>query len=136
MDFDSKRHERHQERENALGDRSFTFGGHTMTYRANAPYNVTKKVAAITENTDGAEVFEALENAVLGLLTKESRDLFRQACDNDDDPVTFEDLIELSNWLIERQVQRPPTPPVSSAGLSATNGTASTAISSTEPAAV
>lgn len=135
MDFDKKRHERHQQRETELGDRSFTFGGHTMRYRANAPYTVTKAVAAITENTDGTEVFATLENAVLSLLDKHSRDLFQQACANEDDPVTFEDLVELSNWLIERQVQRPPTPPASSPDLFATNGTASTATSSIEPAA-
>ena len=135
-DFDAERRKRHAEREQSLGDRSFTFGGFTMAYRANPPYTVTAAVAALTETSDGTAVFKVLEDAVIGLLDNDSRDLFRQACGNENDPVTFDDLIELSNWLIERQSDRPPTPPVSSPGLSATNGTTSTANSSTEPALV
>jgi hypothetical protein len=135
QDFDAARKKRHEEREQALGDRSFRFGGQQLKFRANAPYTVTQSVAALTEATDGSAVFDVLERAVLDLIEPGSRDAFLAAVRDEEFPVTFQDLLELANWLIEQQAERPPTQPDSSASTSETTGTTSTENSSTEQAA-
>lgn len=134
-DFDQSRRERHEQRAVEMGDRTFRFCGRTLEFVANAPYTVTQKVAALTEETDGSRVFDTLEAAVLGLLEPGSATDFREAVSDPSDPVTFDDLIELANWLIEAQVRRPPTPPSSSPDTSSTTGTLSTVPSSPAPAA-
>lgn len=133
-DFDETRRRRHEERIKELGDRSFTFGGKTMHFRANAPYAVTQSIAALTETTDGSAVFDTLEKAVVDLIDPDDRDLFWEACRDDNFPVTFDDLLELANWLIERQTSRPPTPAESSAPSSPATGTTLTETSFTEQA--
>lgn len=132
-DFDTERRKRHQERSAALGDRSFVFGGRVLQYRANAPYTVTQSIAALTETTDGSVVFDVLEKAVLDLIEHHDRDHFLAAVRDEEFPVTFQDLLELANWLIERQAESPPTPPDSSVSTSETTGEISMENPSTEP---
>lgn len=137
-DFDKARRERHEEREKLLGDRSFVFGGQTFQYRANVHYSVIRDVAEITEDTDGKSVFTRLEDAAIAMVDPADDGIarFRQVCDpKNPDPVTWDDLSDLANWLIERSMERPPTQSVSSAGTPQTSGTGSTETSSTAPAA-
>jgi hypothetical protein len=135
-DFDKERRERHEEREAALGDRSFTFAGRKFTYAANPSYKVTQSVAAMTAEMEGSAVFDTLESAVINMLDVEHRESFREAVSGDaEDAVTFEDLTTLANWLIGKQAERPPTQPESSAPTQRTTGKNSTENSSDEQAA-
>lgn len=131
-DFDEERRKRHATRETEAGDRTFMFGGKLMRFRANTPYSVTQSVAALTETTDGSAVFDTLEKAVVDMIEPDDRSMFWEACRDDAFPVTFDDLLDLANWLIERQTARPPTPAESSAPSSSPTGTTSTETSSIE----
>lgn len=136
--FDTERKKRHEDREREFGEKPFQFGGEVFYVKANVRYAAIKRVAEITENTGGVEVFEAVEEAVLALLDSRDNayDRFRALCRKDEDPVTFEDLAELQGWLIREATARPPTQPDSSSTGQSTAGTTSTEPSSTEPAPV
>lgn len=134
--FDDEQRERQQQKEAAAGDRTFVFRGETFTHRANVRYGVIKDIAGIAENTDGTAVFETVESAVYALLedTDSGHERFRAVCQSDVFPVTFEDLGELLNWMIEVQTERPPTQSEPSSTGSTQNGTPSTVTSSDAPA--
>lgn len=136
--FDDAQRTRHEEKAKELGDRSFTFRSEDFHVRANVRYGVIKAVAGISENTDGNSVFEVIEDAVISLIdpTNNAAKRFRKVAAGEEFPVTFEDLIELLNWLIEEQTGRPPTPAESSSSGQTQNGTPSTEISSDALAAV
>jgi len=137
QDFDSERHARHVLREAEFGEKPFKFGGEIFYVKANVRYPAIKKVAEISEASSGIEVFEAVENAVIAMI--DSRDdaytRFHAVCQSDVDPITFDDLIELQNWLIGETTGRPPTQQNSSASGPSTVGTSLTASSSTETGA-
>lgn len=135
-DFDSERHERHEQREKELGDRSFIIGGEHFTYRANARYRVLRDMASITSDTEGAVVIDTIEEAVLQLIEEDgdAHARFHALIERANDPITFEDLTALCNWLIEEQFARPTQAPSLSIAGRETTGTPSTDISSSPPA--
>lgn len=137
-DFDATQKTRHQERELEFGDKPFSFRGETFHVKANVRYGVIKSVAGIAEADDGNKVFSVIEDAVISLISDKDNaaERLRIACANDDFPVTFEDLIELLNWLIEEQTGRPPTPVDSSSNGSGESGTLLMETSSEGPVAV
>lgn len=136
--FDPERNARHAARDAEFGEKPFQFGGEVFYVRANVRYPAIKRLAEITTNTDGVEVFDAVEEAVLAMIDPrdDAHERFGKVCDSQDDPVTFEDLAELQNWLVREATQRPPTEPDSSATTPSPRGTSLTAVSSseTEPA--
>jgi hypothetical protein len=127
-DLDVDRLARHKEREAAMGDRQFKFGGEVFTYRANVRYDVLRDVAAMTADTDGSEVIDTLERTVLDLLEsdKKGHERFLKACHQADDPITFQDLNNLATWLIQEQVQSPTLASLPSGAGDATTSTDST----------
>ena len=136
-DFDPERNARHAAREAEFGEKPFRFGGEVFHVRANVRYPAIKRLAEITSATDGVEVFDAVEQAVLAMIDPRdnAHERFKALCASEDNPVTFEDLAELQNWLVQEATQRPPTEPASSATTPSVAGTTSTAASSTETAA-
>ena len=137
-DFDSERRARHEEREKELGDRSFTFGGERFLFRANVHYSVIQSVAEIGENDSSKSVFTEIVEAVVAMVDPVDNGLerFRKVCaPRDEDPITWDDMTTLCNWLIEKTSNRPPTPPELSPPSPAGTGTSSTETPSTEPAA-
>lgn len=134
-DFDAERRQRHQEAEDAWGDRSFVFGGATLTFQANPPYQATKALVEISESDPGMRVFAIVEGAVRGILEPSSRPAFDDAVSQDKaDPVTWDDLIALAYWLVEQSSSRPTGRSQSSTGGSSGTGTVSTGNSSGAPA--
>lgn len=133
-DFDNERNARHAARDAEFGEKPFKFGGEVFYVRANVSYPAIKKIAEITEATDGVEVFERVEEAVLAMIEPRdnAHERFMKVAESVEDPITFEDLAELQNWLISEATQRPPTQPDSSATGPSTAGTPSTVPSSTE----
>lgn len=137
-DFDAGRKKRHQEREAEFGEKPFKFAGEIFYVRANTGYEAIKRVAALSESSSGEETFEAIERSVFSMIDPrdDAIERFRRVVANDDDPVTFEDLVELQNWLIQEQTGRPPTQEQSSSPTPPTATTNLTVLSSTEPDAV
>jgi hypothetical protein len=137
-DFDAERAKRHAEREAAFGNKPFKFGGETFHVRANVGYLSIKRVASLSEASTGAETFDAIEESVLSMIDPRDNglDRFIKVTRSNDDPVTFEDLVELQNWLIAEQSGRPPTLEESSVSTPTSSGTSSTEDSSTEPGEV
>lgn len=133
-DFDADRVKRHQEREREFGEKPFKFGGEIFYVRANVGYLGIKKVAELSEASTGGETFEAIEQSVFSMIDPRDNALerFKKVVDNNDDPVTFDDLLELQGWLMTEQTGRPPTQEASSASGPTTAGTPSTENSSTE----
>ncbi len=135
-DFDAERRERHQENEAAWEDREFRFGGKTLRYLANPPYQATKALVEIAESDAGNKVFSVIEGAVVAMLEPQSRDEFRAAVSSSDDPVTWDDLLKLAFWLVEETSQRPTGRSQSSTESSSATGTESKAGSSGAPVAL
>lgn len=136
-DFNAGRDQRHQERTKEFGDKPFTFGrinGEPAVFyvRANVGYLGIKRVAALSDASSGGETFEAIEQSVFSMIDPRDGavERFRAVVTNNDDPVTFEDLIELQNWLLQEQTALPPTEPGPSSLSSTETGTQSTEPSS------
>lgn len=139
-DFNAERNKRHLEREQEFGEKPFTFGsinGEPAVFyvRANVGYLGIKRVAALSENSTGGETFEAIELSVFSMIDPRDDALarFKAVIENNDDPVTFDDLVELQNWLLQEQTALPPTEPEPSSPSSPPSGPSLTAVSSTEP---
>lgn len=133
-DFDQERAERHAEREKEFGERPFKFGGQEFYVRANVGYLGIKRVAALSDDTSGGETFEVIEGSVISMIDPrdDAHARFRKVISSDEDPITFEDLVQLQNWLIGEQTNRPPTQEPSSASTPGKTGADSTEGSSTE----
>lgn len=128
-DFNKERDKRHEERSKAFGEKPFTFGridGEPAEFyvRANVGYLGIKRVAALSEESTGGETFEAIEASVFSMIDTENGALerFRAVVGNNDDPITFDDLVELQSWLLQEQSSLPPTEPEPSASSSTGTG--------------
>jgi len=134
-DFDKERATRHAEHEKEFGDKPFKFGGQEFHVRANVGYLGIKRVAALSEESTGGETFDVIERSVISMIDPkdDAYERFNAVISSDDDPITFEDLVELQNWLIGEQTNRPPTPEPSSVTTPTPTGPVSTEDSSTEP---
>lgn len=137
-DFDTDRAKRHAERAAEFGEKPFKFGGEIFYVRANVGYLSIKRVAALSEASSGEETFSAIEESVISMIDPRdnSSERFLAVTRNNDDPVTFDDLVELQNWLIGEQSGRPPTQEQPSVPTPTPTGTSSTEGSSTEPGEV
>lgn len=138
QDFDQAQRERHAAHAAELGETPFTFRGEVFYVAANVRYPAIKAVASIEEGTDALSVFTAVENGVFALIDPRdnAHERFARICENNDFPVTFEDLNDLQNWLLAQSAMRPPTQPESSSATPSTNGTNSTESSSPSPEGV
>lgn len=159
-DFNAGRAKRHEEREEAFGQKPFTFGytprardeegnllpseldetgnlkpkkAEVFFVRANVGYQGIKRVAALSASSSGEETFDAIETSVFSMIDPRDNALerFKGVTSNLEDPVTFDDLVELQGWLLEEQTNLPPTEPQPSAASSPTSGPSSTDPSST-----
>ncbi|MDH4038932.1 MAG: hypothetical protein OEV86_15775 [Candidatus Krumholzibacteria bacterium] len=131
-DFNKSRQERRADDPvDMLEDRQFQLGDGVFTRLSHPPYQATKAMVEITENTDGLRVFSIVENAVLAMLEPQDRDRFRQVVANENDPISWEDLLEVAFWLVgEASGGRPTTRSQSSTDMSSEPGTDSTENSS------
>jgi hypothetical protein len=151
-DFNAGRAKRHEERAASFGSKPFKFGfkprekdeggnpvgplvPEEFYVRANVGYMGIKRVAALSESSSGDETFSAIEYSVFSMIDPGDNALerFKQVVNNPDDPVTFDDLVELQTWLLTEQTSLPPTEPQPSAATPTPNGSVSTAPSSTVP---
>lgn len=132
-DFDSERRERHEEREKALGDRSFKLGGEVFTYRANVAVDVLRALTSETPLT-GAAYIDAIQHSCLEMIEDDGHDRFVKVLERRDDPVTMEDLQAVFTGLVEEAFKRPLEPSSLSSDTESGSGTSSKEISSTEPA--
>jgi hypothetical protein len=132
-DFDVERAKRHAERAAEFGDKPFKFAGEVFHVRPNIGYLGIKRVAELTDASTGTETFDAIEASVISMLDPRDDAIgrFLAVSRNLDDPVTFEDLVELQNWLVEQSTNRPPTQEEPSASMPPQTGNGSTEVSST-----
>lgn len=133
---ESRKQRRADDPADLLEDRQFKLGTGTFTRLAHPPYQATKAMVEITENTAGTQVFSLVENAVLAMIEPSDRDRFREVASDQEDPVSWEDLLEVAFWLVaEASGSRPTTRSQSSTDTSSGTGTASTGSSSLAPVA-
>ena len=134
-DFDKEREARHAEREKALGDRSFVFGGETFQYEANVSYDVLRNLTSDVPLA-GQAYIDAIETNVLSLIEDEgdAHKRFLKLVKRRKDPITFDDLQTLCTGLVEEAFRRPLEVSLPSTDGQPTTGTDLTESSSTEPA--
>lgn len=136
-DLDAERLERHKQREEALGDRGFKWGGETFVFRANPPKEALKSLSG---DEHGNVAIDALETTVLRLLedTDDGHARFLKVCGDAAAavPVTAADLNDLLFWLIQETTGSPTVAPSPYTGGGATTSTVSTGTSSSKRAAV
>ena len=133
-DYDIERAERHAEREKALGDRSFVFGGETFTYAANVSYDVLRNLTSEVPLA-GQAYIDAIETNVVALIEDDgdAHKRFLKLCKRRKDPITFDDLQNLCTGLVEEAFKRPLEVSLPSTDGQQTTGTVLTESSSTEP---
>lgn len=131
-DFDKAQRAAHNERESEFGRRAFILRGQTFLVNPNAGYPAIKAITEIDTTETDSGIFRKVEDVVLGLIDPrdDAHARFHKACANKEFPVTFDDLIELQNWLLRESTSRPPTQPESSSTGQQEAGTTSTVASS------
>lgn len=138
-DFDATQRAEQDKVTEEFGDHEFTLRGETFRIRRTIPFGVLAALTGVKNNTDDSDAIMAVEKAVVGLLAggpeekQRFRDLIRDT--ETEFPVTYLDLIQVQNWMIEEASGNPPTQPVSSSESPSTNGVVGTASFSTKPAA-
>lgn len=158
-DFNAERAKRHAEKELEFGSKPFEYGftprpkdeegtpigpvpenpQPEMFYvRANVGYQGIRRVSALTESSSGGQTFEAIEKYIYSMIDpRDDAHARLRAVLADEDlpniPTTFDDLMDLQNWLIAEQTGRPPTQDVPSATSPEPTGPTSTEASSTAP---
>jgi hypothetical protein len=112
-DFDSARHAKRASEE----DRTFTFGGEVFVAKTAVGRWVFKAYDRIAQNTSVGETLEIVDECVLMMI--EDRDdaaaRYHRVCENQDDPITTDDLMDLVKWLMEVHTDRPTGQPSASA---------------------
>ena len=90
-----------------MTQKAFVFGDQTF-YLIRADPQAIKRVAELSGDSSGSETFEAIEAAVLSMIDPRDDALarFELVVNNNDDPVTFPDLVELFEWMLEAQKNR------------------------------
>ncbi len=157
MDFDVKRRERQDQLTEEFGDHEFTLGGEQFRIRRIIPFAALAKLTGVSASkSTNADAFQTAQEVVLSMIaagpkmveqeddppreetTQEARQRFLDVVyDTDSDyPVTYIELLEVQEWMIEEASGRPPTQPESSSEPPSTNGTNATATSSEPQAAV
>lgn len=132
-DFDSERRERHDEREKALGDRSFKLGGEVFEFRANVSVDVLRSLSSDTPLMGGAYI-DAIQQSCMEMIEDDGHDRFVEILKRRDDPVTMEDLQAVFSGLVEEAFRRPLDQSSPSTDGVSESGTSSKETSSTEPA--
>lgn len=135
-DFDADRAERHKEREQALGDRTFKLGGEVFAYNVNVSVDVLRQMSGEAEVLMGAAYINAIQAACLDFIEDDgdAHERFAALLKRRKDPITMEDLQAVFTGLVEEAFKRPTEAFSHSLGGDAKTGTPSTATSSTAPA--
>lgn len=132
-DFDEERLAKYQE------DRSFKLGGETFTHRPTVRPELMAAWEDIANETSATEAVEIMDRLIYAWLDTDADptvvERFKALRLREEDPIGGGDLSKLVTWLYRQSTRRPTTPPESSSDGSGSNGTTSTEISSTEPAA-
>jgi hypothetical protein len=105
--FDEKRHLR---RSLTVDDRSFTLGGEIFVAKASMRPEALTDYDRIDETTSLTETLQIVDGVILKFLEKNPDNAparYRKIRENEDDPVTVEDLLDLVQWLVEVQTGRP-----------------------------
>ena len=118
-------------------DRTFVIGGETFTCRASVRPEVMFEIAEMDADTPSPQVFAIIDRLVLNMIepVNDAQNRWRALREREDDPLTINDLNGLVSWLVEQQAGRPTEAPSLSLPGRETNGTPSTASSSSDPAA-
>lgn len=136
IDLDVERIARHKDREAAMGDRQFKWGGEQFVFRANPSQNATKPLSG---DANGNVEVNAVETTIVRMLddVDDGHKRFLALCADDtaEVPVTGADLSDLLFWLIQQTTGSPTVAPSPYTGGDAITSTGSTAKSSSKPAA-
>ena len=132
MDFDATQRERQHREESP----TFTLRGETFRVRNVVPFATLGILAGIGTDATDRDAFTAVEKVVLSLIPREDHERFlRVIYDADADfPVTYQDMLEIQNFLIREASGRPPTRLASSSESPSRNGQSETGASSPTPA--
>lgn len=119
-------------RRTSAEERAFTIGGETFVAMDAVRPEDLVKYESITKDTSASETLNIIDGLILSMIEQsdDAATRYRAVRARRDDPITLEDLQELTEWLVERQTGRPTGKPASSSpGLEGT-GNGSTDVSS------
>jgi hypothetical protein len=129
--FDESRHQRSIV---PAADRTFVLCGEAFVTRASVRPDVLTAYDEINEATTITRTLEIVDEVIIAFLDKGANavERYKKIRTNDEDPVTMSDLLDLVQWLIEVQTNRPTGPPVDSSSPPSPSGTSSTGGSSSK----
>ncbi len=125
--FDTARRAREQE---TRDERALVLGGETFYAKATVRPEVLARWNDITEDMPMDDILSITDETIIALLENvdDTPTRYRAVRQNEEDPIGFQDLLELAKWLVEVQTGRPIESPSDSSGSPGTtkNGTGST----------
>lgn len=126
--FDTSRKARKRTHE----ERTFVLGGEEFVAKASLHPSAMAGYDSIDEDTKVNDVLDIVDELILESIedTDNAHARYRVVRENRDDPVTVEDLTDLTKWLVEIQTGRPTGPPSVSEPTPPSTVTALTAVSS------
>jgi hypothetical protein len=134
-DFDTARHERRAELEAELGDRAFVLGGETFNFRAVTSYAVLSELSSEGREVTSREFIGIIEQTLAKMLEPGQEERLFTVLHSEEDPLTFQDLLDLVSWITEQQTERPTQASSPSMGGGAPTSITSTDASSSRPVA-
>lgn len=128
----------------AQADRGFQIGGEQFLRRSSVRPEATEAWEAVNLNSTQKETLAAIDETICNLVEPgkggEAHKRWMKLRQREEDAVSLGDMLEIVQWLVEEQAQRPTEPPSSSFDELEALGTLSTVGSSSpdtpeEPAA-
>jgi hypothetical protein len=117
--FDERRKQR------AEADRLFQIGGETFVMRAGVRPEALTPYENLTPEAGASEALAVIDDLIVEFIedNDDAHSRYRNLRERSDDPITMQDLQELTKWLVEQQTGRPTVPPSPSTASPATTGT-------------
>lgn len=131
-DFDEVRAQRQVRPEE---ERSFKLGGEQFTIRDSVRADTLAAGARVTDKSSVAEDVDAMDELILGFLDEADHERYLELRRRERDPVTFYDLVDVAQWMVQVNTGRPTVQPSPSGAGEQTTPPPLTAVSSPPPAA-
>lgn len=107
-------------------DRTFTIGGETFTLRPGVRPEEFAEYADMSEDTPARESIEIMDRLILSMIEDlDAEERWKRIRSDTRNPITLEDLSDVSRWMLEEQTGRPTQQPSPSGDGRETTGTTS-----------
>lgn len=130
--FDQDRAARAEAAAATVDTRTFTVCGESFVVRSSVKPDILAEFENITGDTPAAEVLSVIDRLIPELLEPSpnggpsTSERWMAVRAQDEDPLTLDDMLDVTQWMVEQVTGRPTEPPAPSSVRGGSTGTPST----------